>query len=322
MRLTSNLISRNYLNNLNTNAKTLNWLNERVAANRSFLKGSDDPVAALKSLQIHRNLARIDLYQNNISDLQGILDESESAISSLNEIVGNAVAQVLQGKTGTLNEENRATIASALRSCQEQIISAANAKFGNAYVFGGESTKTAPFTFDASGNLLYNGQDINTGTFSDEYRYIDVGLGMTLDASGEVVPESAFNVAISGAQLLGHGVDADGLPNNLYEIIGDLAEMFENNDLTNLGAYDTKLQASADDIRLQYVSSGEKTKFIEFLSARYEADESNLIKKQESVEGIDTAKAIVEFSSQMLAYNACLQMGVKILQPSLLDYLR
>ena len=98
MRLTNNLMSKSYLTNLNDSLSSLNDQNERVTASRSYMKASDDPATALKAFQVRRNLARLSIYQTNVASAKDVLSEEETALSTLTEIVGNAVTHVLQGK--------------------------------------------------------------------------------------------------------------------------------------------------------------------------------------------------------------------------------
>lgn len=321
MRLTDQMISRNYLLQLNQNLTAMNEANQRLAAGRNYLKASEDPATALKAFRVRANLARLSVYQSNVADAESVFTEVESAISTINDLLGNAVTQIEQGQTGTYSAEDRQTIAATLRSYQQQVLSAANSKFSGKYLFGGTNVSEVPFVVDGSGNLLYNGQDADTGTFTSENRYIDVGLGISLDASGDLVTGTAFDMSYPGIDLLGSGVDGDGITNNIYNLLGDIAEMFEQNDLTNLDAYKDKLDGMVQDIMLQYVGVGEKASFLSFLSDRFEAEELNAKTRQNELEVLETAEGTIIFGEAENAYNAALQMGLKIIQPSLLDYL-
>jgi flagellar hook-associated protein 3 FlgL len=132
---------------------------------------------------------------------------------------------------------------------------------------------------------------------------------------------SALDVAYSGATLLGTGVDANGLPNNLYNLIGEIAGKLEAGDMGDIKAYSDKLEQRADDVRMQYVSIGEKSNYISFFTDRLSSEKITASSKQTSLEGLSLEEGAIMFSQQELMYNACLQMGTKILQPSLLDYL-
>lgn len=105
-------------------------------------------------------------------------------------------------------------------------------------------------------------------------------------------------------------------------MLGLLAEKFESNDMTDIETYHKKLQGMADNIRIQYVSIGEKINYITFFTERLKSEQDKLLVKQNRLESMDLAEGITAFGEQELVYNACLQMGSKILQPSLLDFLR
>ncbi|MEA4831976.1 MAG: hypothetical protein VB118_05085 [Oscillospiraceae bacterium] len=322
MRLTNKLISGNYVKMLNNSLSDLNEVSEKVSAERKFLSISEDPATAIRAFRIRDSLAQNEVYKNNLSDVQGLLDEAESTISIINDVTTEAVAQVLQGITGTSDPSARKTVANALRSFQTTIMSAANAKYSDDYMFGGEATDAMPFTLGVGGALLYRGQDVDTATFSKEYKFIDIGIGLKIDGSGVVSPDSAMNIAFSGAEILGTGVDANGITNNLYNLLGNIANKLESGDLSNIKQYSDKLNDIADNVRLNYVSIGEKSNFVTYFNDRLANRKLTDSKKQNELEVLTLDEGALMYSERELVYNACLQMGTKILQPSLLDYLR
>lgn len=320
MRLTDNMISGNYLKSLNRNMQDLNDLNTKVAAGRRYMKMSEDPASAVKAFDVRKDLTRGDLYASTLSDSQALLDEAETSLSSISDTATNALTTVSQGINGSLDASDRATIANTLRSYQQLILGAANVKASDRYVFGGSGFGSTPFTLDASGNLNYNGQSVDTGAFSEEHRYVDIGLGLTLSGS-TVSPQTALDVAYSGAELLGTGKDASGLPNNLYSLIGVIADKIESGDTADLKAYTDKLEQSADNVRMQYVAIGEKSNYISFFADRLSSEKITSSEKQTNLEGLPIEQGAIQYAEQQNMYNACLQMGTKLIQPSLLDYL-
>ena len=211
---------------------------------------------------------------------------------------------------------------------QQQILEISNSKFSGKFIFGGPNVKQPPFTLvtdptDIDGSkLLYNGVDVDTGIFTNEPIYVDIGLGLSTDTAGNIIPQSAFNKSHPGSELLGTGVDADGISNNLYNVVGEIAKMFQTNDLTNIDKYINKFSKNVEEVMVQYANVGEKSKSLEYLSNRLDTDENNALHKQNDLETVDLAKSILDFKNQEMSYNAALQMGAKILQLSLVDYLR
>jgi flagellar hook-associated protein 3 FlgL len=322
MRLTNNMIMRKYMANLNTSLTTLNNLNEQTSSGMKFSKMSEDPATALKAFQVRRNLSQITLYKSNVLDTQNSLSDIEFSISNLNNTLSDINAQIIQGRTGTYNASDKIVIANTLKDMQQQILEISNSKFSGKFIFGGPNVKQPPFTLDATSKLLYNGVNVDTGTFTNEAIYVDIGLGLSTDTAGNIIPQSAFNKSHPGSELLGTGVDADGISNNLYNVVGEIAKMFQNNDFTNIDKYVNKFSKNVEEVMVQYANVGEKSKSLEYLSNRLDTDENNALHKQNDLEAVDLAKSILDFKNQESSYNAALQMGAKILQLSLVDYLR
>ena len=322
MRITNRMISNTYLSNLNSSLEELTNLNQKVSTGRSYLKASEDPAAALKAYQIRQNLSRISLYQNNVSEAGDILTDVESAIKELNSVVTSVSEQVIQGESDTCSADDRAIIAEVLKNYQAEIFDIANYKSSDKYVFGGSDMSEAPFTL-ASDILYYHGTDVdsNTGFTAEESIYYDIGLGLETDATGQVVEGTAFNISNPGSEVFGTGTDANGITNNIYNLVGEIATMFENNDLTNLSSYVDKLETISEDITIDYVNIGQKSNFLDFLTERLENNEYNAEEKQTTIEGIDEAEGILNYNTQETAYEAALAMGSKIIQYSLLDYM-
>ncbi|MBU4438256.1 MAG: hypothetical protein KJ779_01655, partial [Firmicutes bacterium] len=66
---------------------------------------------------------------------------------------------------------------------------------------------------------------------------------------------------------------------------------------------------------------GAKSQYLEFMTSRYETQNLNLETRQTSVEGVDAASTYISFQTQKVAYSAALQMGTKIVQQSVFDYM-
>lgn len=320
MRLTNNIIMRKYLTNLNSSLRTLQDISNRAATQRRFERASEDPAAALKVFHVKRDLSRLSIYKSNVEDIQNNLTDIEATISSLNDILIEVNAQVVQGQNITYDEMERKAIASVIRNLQQQVLNNGNANFAGKYIFGGANVKEMPFTVDSNGKLLYNGQDVDTATFSGDAVYIDIGMGVAMGS--EVNPNTAYNISYPGHVLLGSGVDENGISNNIYNIMGELANAFENNDLTNLDVYADKLKDKMSDILVQYADVGEKSKYVDFILEKLEIDNENAANKQDSLEHADIVESFMDYKYQEMAYNAALQIGSRLMQNSLLDYMR
>lgn len=343
MRITNKMITSKYIRSLNTLSTDLDKYNTQISSGRAFSKSSENTSAAIKAFQIRRDLSGTDGYQANIQHAQSSLTNAESALSHMEELLKTANDKILQGKTGTASDDERRIVATELRSIQSQLLQTLNSKASDIYYFGGTNTDTPPFTLDAAGKLVYNGVTLETITAADQTRlekdsmYVDIGLGVRIipedpldpmNTNTIVDPSTVFHYSIPGINIVGSGSStlSDGVTvvsNNLYDLLGEIANQMESSSYS----YDLvdelfgKLSASASEVIYNLTEVGSKSSYLEFITDRFDTQTLDLQERQLAVEGADPTSTIIKFKSQEVAYNAALQMGTKIIQPSIFDFM-
>ncbi|MGI6707484.1 MAG: flagellar hook-associated protein FlgL [Clostridia bacterium] len=330
MRVTNSMLTRHFLRNLDNNLKQLDHIQMQMATGRKFFRPSDDPVGSARSLQIRRSIARIEQYQRNAQDANAWLRETETVLMQVKDIIQNASELTIQGANGALSDNDRKAVAVAIRGLQEQLVLAGNSSFAGRYIFGGSNTQTPPFSVE-NGVLYYNGRELNTvdtavleelDALSKERVIYDLGAGLQQDADTGVT--KGINVAFPGSNLMGYGQDPDGLPNSLYSILEDIAVIYEtSNDASDqIQPYIGKLQEKLEGVLTQLTDIGERTKFLDFMEGRLEDAYLNYVTRQSEIEDVDQARAIIDFSMKEAVYRSALAIGARIIQPTLVDFLR
>jgi flagellar hook-associated protein 3 FlgL len=333
------MITTKYMRSVNTLSSDLDKLNTKIASGRAFSRSSENTSAAIKAYQIRRDLGRTEGYQANIAHAQSCLTNTESALSHMEELIQNAKEKILRANTGTASADERKVVATELRSIQDSLLQTLNSNASGVYYFGGSNTDTAPFTLDANGKLAYNGVTLETiipadqDKLSKDSMYVDIGLGVNLipdatDPSGtKVDPGSVFQYSIPGINIVGSGQTTAGgmtVSANLYDLLGAIADQLENPlySYENIDALYGKLDSASMEIIYNLTEVGAKTSYLQFMEDRYETQTLDMQERQLSVEGADPAETIIKFKSQEVAYQAALQMGTRIIQPSIFDFLR
>jgi flagellar hook-associated protein 3 FlgL len=313
------MMMNRFTRNLDTTAQNLSVASERSLGTK-FSRSSDDVSSALQAFNIRRALSRTELYQSNINEVKGVLEQTETTMMGINEILVQAQTSLVQGSNGTMSTDAREAVADIFDSLQEQLLKLANTNFAGKYIFGGTNTTSNPFTV-SSGKLYYNGQDVDSAVVDSDEVYIDLGLGLTFDGSGALQKNTAFSISTPGNTLLGYGKDADGWSNNAYNYLGEVAASLRSGDMSNITKQSAKLTDMADNMMVTVAGIGEKVKFVEFLDDRYASDTLNLQKRQSEVEDVNLAEAYTNYTMAQTTYTAALQMGAKIIQKSLLDFM-
>lgn len=330
MRITTGMMSSNYIRNLNKSANEMNYLNDKVTTGKKFFKGSDDPVSAIKAYKLRREFRATEIYDTNINDVDSFLIMAETNLTEISSNLETVYTSYLRGITGTMSAEDREVVAKELENLQNSILTSLNAKFEDRYVFGGTSKEEIPFTIDDDGNLLFKGLNVNDPNnkealdkLANETINIDLGLGITYDNNGKLNSDTVFNISMSGMKYMGHGMDND-IPNNLYTLIGEMKNVLKSEDFSmeKISPYVEKFEVQKKQVLVNVTDIGSKTNYLEFLKTRNEDNQFNLNKKILDVEYVDPAEAIVDFKMQEYSYNAALSMGNKILQNSFIDFMK
>jgi flagellar hook-associated protein 3 FlgL len=202
--------------------------------------------------------------------------------------------------TGTPQPATTSPVAVEIDAIRASVLGSANTTYLGRPVFGG--TTDAAVAYDASGG--YTGDPADTGAETDPGRVertISNGTKVRVDVSGP----GTFGV---GSQQLMTVLStiADDLRNNPAALGGDLdqldvASAAVQSGLTSIGSRSNQL----DQMRQSATDS--------ILDMRVQLSD---------VEDIDLPKTITELSLQQTAYQAALSATAKVIQPSLVDFLR
>ena len=159
MRISTNQIFQNGLNNILRQEARVAQLNEQLSD--GFVKvqtSADDPIAFAQIQLMNQRISMTEFLQKNRQN-------ADSALSMEEDILNDCTSTLmrirdLQVKAGNpaLSEENRKSLAASAMELLNELLSFANAKdiYGD-YMFSGSQTATQPFSMDASGNYVYNG---------------------------------------------------------------------------------------------------------------------------------------------------------------------
>ncbi|MDR2355190.1 MAG: flagellar hook-associated protein FlgL [Clostridiales Family XIII bacterium] len=264
MRITNRIVTEKYLRSVNNISTELDRLNSQAVTERKFTKVSEDTPAAVKAFQIRKDLARVEGYQSSIKHAQSTLNNAESSIMKIQELLHDAREKIVQGLNGTQSGEEREIIATHLKELQKQTLQLLNSNAADIYYFGGNSVRQEPFSVSADGKLQYNckdGDDFrrialenivtedDPATSEDEaalYKelmnaglFVDIGMGVRSDsASSAVAPDvdrnSVFTYTLPGLEITGAGTvtkeDGTKVSANIYDLLGAIADSFSASD--------------------------------------------------------------------------------------------
>ena len=331
MRISTNSIMRNYRTHLGKSTVRMNESRDRVLTERKFTKASQSPAEANKAFQLRREYLKNQDYLHNIEVAQGQLSATESSLMQINEMSQQVKGDLLRALNETNSKDERVAIAHSFEATAESMIMSMNARYVDKILFGGASTKEAPFELK-DGELSYRGINVNTTdpaelaklkAMSEETNYIDLGFGLKKDDDGNIIKGTAYNLSNPGIEALGYGKDGEMSLNMVSQIVDMAKELRSDNfDSDKLGKMLGQFDKSMSKNLTNITKIGSTTKFLEDTETRLKDSELNLNEKISSVESVNLAEAITEFSWAEYAYNAALKVGNSILSQSFIDFMR
>jgi len=163
---------------LNRHTEALMQLQEQAATGSRVSRASDDPSAAHRVLGLDSQKRSLNGYIENISQAASTLEITQSVIKDM--ISGFSQAKVLMTQivSGIYGQEGRERIAEGIDNILEQMVSLANTKHVDEYLFGGGDTSSAPYAVTRT-----NGR-ITSVTYQGSYedRSIEVADGVQSSA--------------------------------------------------------------------------------------------------------------------------------------------
>lgn len=329
MRITTNQVLSNYQTNLSKTTNELDTARNRVLTKRNFTKTSEDPASAAVAYKLRKEYIETGDHIDNVKDAISQFDAVESSAMEMTTIAKKANALILEGISDNASLESRKTIATSLRQMQESIVMSANSKLGESFLFGGQTTDSTPFEM-LDGKLQYFGLDVSSTDPAVQTKlkemanatvYVDLGFGLSF-TNGKIDTNSAFNVAVSGLNALGFG-QSDGEDQNLVNILGNIADELEKDpaDSEKLDGLSKQFTESSSKLADFITSIGTKSNFLELTQTRLEDNQFTLNEKIVSVENVDLAAAITDYSWAQYAYNSALKVGNSILSQSFIDFM-
>lgn len=146
MRIADKMQYNQVNQNLTKNRTEMSELQNQAATQKRINKPSDDPLSATRVLGARTEERGNQQYVKNINNAKSFLEFTDQSLAELSEILMRAKElAVSQSNDASGNEQSRQVTASELEQIYNQSVQIGNRKLGERYIFGGYKTQTAPF---------------------------------------------------------------------------------------------------------------------------------------------------------------------------------
>lgn len=286
--MTENTINKRVMRNINSSLQRLDRNYLELSSGKRIHYPSDDPVGLAISLKLRNSLREMEQYKKNGENAISWLEATDASLNELTKVLHRLKEIAVYGANETLPEESMNALADEVAELKNHIWQIGNTKYENRYLFAGQQTRTPPY--DDSFN--YQGDD--------RYLLVEVGTGSQLEYSAP------------GSIVYG----------DFFTRLGELEDHLRNMEHENISGDLAMLEERLDQILIVRSAVGAKVNRLERNIERLGAMEVNYSGLLSKNEDADIAEVVMRLKMNEHVYEAALATGARILQTTLVNYLR
>jgi flagellar hook-associated protein 3 FlgL len=301
VRVTSNTLNRSVMIGLQANLARLQHTQEQLATGRRISRMSDSPVDGAAAMRLRGEQAATEQLGRNIEDGLNTLGAAEAALNDMSPLVARIRQLIVSGMNGTNGPSEREAIATEVDQLKDGLIALANTQYLGRPIFAG--TQAVPAAYDTTtGQYLGNGAAVQRSVSTDGATRLDVTV------TGPATFSTLFSDAndVTGAGILNRITAALRDPSGPVGLDAELGNL----DVASATMQNAHSLVGTRVNRLTSIQGAGET--------RLDSVTANLA----MAENIDLPKTIIDMQIQTTSYQAALGAAAKIIQPSLLDFLR
>ena len=276
-------------------------LQEQLTTGKQINRPSDDAPGFSIADAMSTSLRRYEQYERTITGARLWLDESESALSGISDILTDAYEEGIRTINATMNSDDLEASAQEIEGWLTMVVDRLNAKAGNEYVFAGGKTTAAPFAIDNSASadaagVTYYGDDLSlTRTITDD---LDLPINLT-----------------------GLAINDVGSGDTITSVLQELADAVRSGNTTAIETALEKATGARNHVLGRTAEIGSVSNRMQIAEGQLQETITLATARRSRVEDADVAETITELQLQQLRMQAATQALLSIQQLDITNFL-
>lgn len=300
IRMTQGLLAQRALSNLNAQLLRLARTQEQLSTGLRVNSPGDDPLDARRAIETRTLISQNEQFLDNMEEIGPQLNETSATLQQVVDLIQRVRELTLQGASGTNAQDQLDQIALEIDQLLEAAVVAGNHETNGRFIFAGTRTLSAAFVVTRVAG------DITAVTYQGNSEAIEAAISeggrVTVNEPGD----RAFQSSVDILQLL-------------IDIRDDLRAGDQGSlQTTRLAELDT----AQDQLLLSLARVGSTQNRVAGASARTQDFIVELRELLSDTIDAEFTETIVNLNMETNAYQAALNAAARIIQPSLLDFLR
>ncbi len=301
MRITQNMVATHVLGNITGSLSRLAKAQGQLASTKRINRASDDPLGSGLVMRFQATKEGLQGFQRATDAAQEALRSTATPLERVTEILQQAREVAVRGSSDTMSG-SRGPLAEEVNQFLEELLSQANSRFRERYIFAGTQTGTTPYaaTRDAIGRI--------TSVTANP-------LGIDGRVNAEVASGFLVQSNLPGSQAFTSTTD-------LFATLVTLRDRLTADDTAGITATMDTLSQGIDQVNTASGVVGVAVQRLEAVRTRNQEDLTRVEALRSKVQDANITEVYVELQKLQNAFDASLAAGAKAMQASLVDYLQ
>lgn len=298
VRVTQNMLNSNMLRNLHNSMRNMDKLQQQLSSGSKIERPSDDPVVAARGMFYRSSLMENDQYSRNVDEAQNWMDMTDATMDEVGNVLKRVKELLVYSGDGAVSPEDLKTMSSEIKELKNHLGTLANQQINGKYIFAGTDTNKPPYDMNANGG---KGDFVNTNSSP-----INLEVSQNVFVTSNINAQTIFNFPDNA--------------NNMFKVLDNIITELGN------GKSATQFQGAIgqqfDKLLAERASLGANVNRVELIAERLKTQEVSITGLMSKNEDANMAEVMTELKTQESVHQAALGSGARIIQPTLLDFLR
>ncbi|CEG25905.1 flagellar hook-associated protein FlgL [Bacillus sp. B-jedd] len=297
MRITQSMLNQGFLANINKSNQAMERYQNQLSTGKKISKPSDDPVTAVRGMFYRSSLNEIEQYKRNSEDGVSWMTATDEALNEVTSVLQRVRELTLQGINGTNGDTDKYAIAQEISQLKEHLGEVANSQLSGKYIFAGTDVKNPPYRENIAGS--------GKSFVNENKELLELRVGQT----------NSVQINVTGMEIFNN--DGNG---GIFKVLDNIISAFKS-DQEPPGAL-ADMDEQLDHILRERSELGARVNRMELSMSRIDGLELSTTRMLSHEEDVDMTRVIIDLKAQENVQRAALSAGARIIQPSLVDFLR
>lgn len=295
MRVTQGMLTNNMLRNLMNSQQQMNMYMEQLYTGKKISRPSQDPVIAVKGINYRKQVAQVEQYKRNTGEIHNWMDNSDAALDKATQAMQRIRELAIKASNDHNDREERESIRQEVSQLRDHLSEIANTNVNGKYIFNGTNTEEAPV-------------DIEAGKYQSEVL-------------------EAVEISVSGQAQLQANVTSNIFTQDLFDDIDKFmnrlsGDIDEDEEMEVIGQSISDMDVHINHAIDARAELGARMNRLDLIENRLDEQKVIATRTMSENEDVHMEEAIMNLITQESLHRAALAAGSRVIQPSLVDFLR